>query len=103
VLKRGVELLELQRLVAFCRARGLRLVVGRYLPTVKNKLVSGHYAQLGFRDAGVEDGGTTWHLDLTTPLATLPHYIAVTITPPDEENDVALPRGAAGDLSRSVQ
>jgi FkbH-like protein len=83
VLKRGVEVLEMERLVAFCRERGLRRIVGRYLPTAKNKLVSGHYAELGFREiaeGGKETGegggeGTTWQFDLNEQRLTRTHSI----------------------------
>jgi len=79
VLKRGVEALELERMLAFCKSRGLRDIVGRYLPTAKNKLVQGHYAELGFKEIPGEPGGTTWQLDVTAPPSLMPtHRIATT-------------------------
>jgi FkbH-like protein len=77
VLKRGVELLEMERLLAFCRSRNLRLLVGRYIPTSKNKLVSGHYAGLGFAEVSGEAGSTTWHFALDKQRMMLRHYISV--------------------------
>jgi predicted enzyme involved in methoxymalonyl-ACP biosynthesis len=47
------------------RQRGIRRLIGTYLPTEKNKLVEDHYAKLGFTK--VEDlpsGGTAWSLDV---------------------------------------
>jgi FkbH-like protein len=77
VLKRGVENLELQRIVEFCRRRGLSRVFGRYRPTEKNKLVQDHYAGLGFREVAGEPGGTTWCLDLSQGHAGRTHWITV--------------------------
>lgn len=76
VLKRGVEVLDLEQLLAFCRRHGLRRLRGRYLPTPKNKLVEGHYEALGF--ARVDDGGegTTWIYDVDAPSG-LSHSIRI--------------------------
>ena len=76
VLKRGVEFLEMERALAFCRRRGLRTVVGRYLPTAKNKLVSGHYAELGFVEVPGAPPGTTWRFDLATKQFARSHFIS---------------------------
>jgi FkbH-like protein len=81
VLKRGVEVLEMERLVAFCRNRGLRFIVGRYIATAKNKLVSSHYADLGFQEIQPDAEGTRWRYDLYEQRATRHHYIA---TQPDK-------------------
>jgi FkbH-like protein len=63
VLGRKVELAVLQELVAQAGARGIRRLVGRYLPTEKNKLVEDHYAKLGFAQVEAKpDGGTVWEL-----------------------------------------
>jgi FkbH-like protein len=75
VLKRGVEFLEMERALDFCRRRGLRTVVGRYLPTAKNKLVSGHYAELGFLEVPGAAEGTTWRFDLETMQFARSHFI----------------------------
>ena len=77
VLKRGVERLELARIVEFCLRRGLGRVVGRYRPTEKNKLVEHHYAELGFREVPGEPGGTTWCLDLREGHQTAKHWITI--------------------------
>jgi predicted enzyme involved in methoxymalonyl-ACP biosynthesis len=77
VLKRGVEHLELARIVEFCRQRGLGRIVGRYRPTEKNKLVEHHYAALGFREVPGEPGGTTWCLDLPEGQQTGKHWITI--------------------------
>ena len=65
VLGRKVEYLVLQELVQRARLRGARRLIGLFLPTERNGLVSDHYAQLGF--AHVEtahDGSERWSLEL---------------------------------------
>jgi len=74
VLGRKVETAVLQELVEQARQRGIRRLIGNYLPTEKNKLVEDHYAKLGFtlleRQA---DGSTRWALDVEgVPMASLP-------------------------------
>ena len=66
VLGRGVEAAALNLLVAQARTDGVRRLIGRYLPTAKNKMVADHYAKLGFTevDRG-DDGRSVWSLDLS--------------------------------------
>ncbi len=66
VLGRRVESAVLTHLVAAAQRDGAALLVGRYIPTAKNKLVVEHYAKLGFEQAGSKaDGTTIWTLDLS--------------------------------------
>ncbi len=58
VLKRGVEQLALEHMVASARKSGAASLIGEYVPTAKNGLVKAHYAVLGFRDIG----GGRWEL-----------------------------------------
>jgi FkbH-like protein len=76
VLKRGVETFDMERLLAFCRDRGVTRIMGRYIPTPKNKLVESHYDALGFSRVETDAEGTTWRYDVGTPLATS-HFISV--------------------------
>jgi len=63
VLGRMVEDAVLQELVRSAMARGIRRLVGTYVPTARNKLVEEHYAKLGFDHAGREpDGSARWEL-----------------------------------------
>ena len=64
VLKRGVEILEMERVVAFCKRHGLARVIGHYVPTAKNKLVQNHYADLGFLAMPDDGEGTWWSFDV---------------------------------------
>jgi FkbH-like protein len=67
VLGRKVETAVLQEIVRHARRRGIRRLIGRYLPTERNALVAEHYAKLGFdcleRDA---EGRTTWGIEVAT-------------------------------------
>jgi FkbH-like protein len=74
VLGRKVEQAVLQELVDQARQRGIRRLIGTYLPTEKNKLVEDHYAKLGFTKVDdLPNGGTVWSLDVdAAPTATLP-------------------------------
>jgi FkbH-like protein len=60
VLKRGVELLELESLLEFCRRHELEAIEGRYVPTAKNAMVERHYAELGFEQVAADLPGTRW-------------------------------------------
>jgi FkbH-like protein len=78
VLKRGVERLLLNELVTIARTRGLRRIIGHYLPTPKNDLVKDHYRSLGFtlltEDA---DGRTSWEHRIDDAWTPQVHFIAV--------------------------
>jgi FkbH-like protein len=78
VLGRKVEQAVLTELVEQARARGVRKLVGVYLPTEKNKLVEKHYENLGFGLLEhIESGGARWQLDVeaSAPQALLPMRI----------------------------
>jgi FkbH-like protein len=48
VLNREMELAMFDALVEHCRARGVRRIVGVYIPSKKNGMVAEHYGSLGF-------------------------------------------------------
>jgi FkbH-like protein len=52
VLGRGMEQFVLKTIMAKARERGIKQVIGEYLPTSKNKMVEEHYAKLGFTALG---------------------------------------------------
>lgn len=65
VLGRRVEEACLAHLVAAARRDGATCLVGRYIPSPKNRMVAGHYEKLGFSLAETAaDGMTVWRLDL---------------------------------------
>ena len=48
VLKRGMERFILNKMVEVALQKGYKRIIGEYLPTEKNKMVSHHYEELGF-------------------------------------------------------
>ncbi len=65
VLGRRMEEAVLDQVAGAARRAGATALIGRYIPSVKNKMVADHYAKLGFAATGGEAGGeTTWRLDL---------------------------------------
>lgn len=64
VLNRGVERAVLNLLVGLARQRGCLRLVGEYLATAKNAMVSGHYAGLGFSADPQAGEASRWVLEL---------------------------------------
>jgi len=63
VLGRGVETFAMNRVVEIARARGHEWITGAYVPTAKNGMMAGFFAQFGFAPDGArDDGGTAWRL-----------------------------------------
>lgn len=63
VLKRGMENFTLNIIVDYAKTRGYKKMIGEYLPTQKNGMVSEHYSNLGFtRMAG--SSTAQWELDV---------------------------------------
>ena len=62
VLNRHVEHATLNHMVACAQAKGIRRIIGMYLPSGRNELVADHYKNMGFLPA--DDGiVNTWFLD----------------------------------------
>jgi FkbH-like protein len=59
VLKRGMEEFIVNQMVQQARARGMKRLVGEYIPTPKNSMVKNLYADMGF---SANDG--KWELDV---------------------------------------
>jgi FkbH-like protein len=64
VLGRGAEQATLNILAGLAAARGARHLIGRYIPTAKNKMVEDHYGKLGSQPDEAAGDGTAWKLDL---------------------------------------
>lgn len=63
VLKRGMENFTLNTIVAWAKENGYKKIIGEYLPTQKNGMVSEHYTSLGFtKMEGTETA--KWELDV---------------------------------------
>jgi FkbH-like protein len=65
VLNREMEFAMFDALVEQCHARGVRKIVGVYIPSKKNAMVAGHYASLGFaRGEKTSEGHELWNFDV---------------------------------------
>jgi FkbH-like protein len=61
VLKREMEFAMFDALVEQCHVRGIRKIVGVYIPSKKNSIVAGHYASFGFSPmGGASEGRQLW-------------------------------------------
>jgi len=78
VLKREMELAMFDALVEECQARGIRRIVGVYIPSKKNGMVAEHYASLGFRPA--DDTGGRFHYEVPEDHAPRTRHISRTTT-----------------------
>ena len=64
VLMRGVEEHMMNAAVAHARAKGLKTVKGRFVPTAKNAMVRDFFGRFGFvKTAERPDGSVDWSLD----------------------------------------
>ena len=76
VLNREMEFAMFDALVDQCQARGIRRIVGVYIPSKKNSMVAGHYAGLGFtRAGGTAEGRELWHYDVPQPYSSRTRFI----------------------------
>jgi FkbH-like protein len=65
VLGRRVEEAVLAHACAAAKAEGAKRLIGRYLPSAKNRMVADHYGKLGFTLIDkTADGGSVWILEL---------------------------------------
>ena len=75
VLQRGVEQFTRNELVELCRAEKCDRLLGSFIPTAKNGMVSDLYSRLGFSQADSDGDTTLWELSVGNGLAPLPHCI----------------------------
>lgn len=64
VLNRGLERQVLNELVQCAAQRGIKRLVGEFLPTEKNVMVSEHYPRLGFTPLPAEGRAQRWVLEV---------------------------------------
>jgi FkbH-like protein len=82
VLKREMELAIFDVLVEQCQLRGIRKIVGVYIPSKKNSMVAGHYASLGFSAmSATSDGGKSWSYDVPSTYSPKTRHIRRTLEP----------------------
>jgi len=76
VLKREMEFAMFDALVEQCQARGIRKIVGIYIPSKKNSMVAAHYASLGFTAiAGASEGRELWCYNVPASYSPRTRYI----------------------------
>ncbi len=76
VLSRSMEEFICNRMVEDCKALNKKYLIGKYLPTPKNKLVKNLYPRLGFREISAPDSGeTVWRLDVRNDQTGLPTFV----------------------------
>lgn len=63
VLKRGMENFTLNTIVAWAKENGYKKIIGEYIPTQKNGMVSEHYTTLGFNKLWGKESAQ-WQLDV---------------------------------------
>ncbi len=64
VLGRRVEEAMLAHIAQAAQAKGIRYLLGRYIPTARNSMVKEHYAKLGFSEVDTSGAGTLSVLNL---------------------------------------
>jgi FkbH-like protein len=77
VLSRTMEEFIVNTLVGLAREAGAARLVGRYIPTRKNKMVEDLYPRLGFSLLSGIGDTTEWGLDITSDLPDRPCYVTV--------------------------
>lgn len=78
VLKRDMEYAMMDELIKECRKQNIHTIIGHYIPTEKNKMVSNFFALQGYEQAkGQRDGSTKWILDLRNGYKNKNHVITV--------------------------
>lgn len=79
VLKRELEDVMMNKMIALLKERHIRIVYGHYIPTSKNKMVESAYLDRGFvaTSKGPTDGGGTWFKCEVASYSELPHQIRV--------------------------
>jgi FkbH-like protein len=93
VLKREMEFAMFDALIEQCQARGIRKIVGIYIPSKKNGIVAGHYAGLGFRSVGgTSEGRELWGYDVPATYTPRTRYLrriaeALLATSPSADNE----------------
>jgi FkbH-like protein len=76
ILNREMELAMFDALIEHCRARGIRKIVGVYIPSKKNSMVADHYLRLGFTAGeGSSETKLLWHYDAPQSFAPKTRYI----------------------------
>jgi len=83
VLKREMELAMFDALIEQCQVRGIRKIVGIYIPSKKNGMVASHYADLGFtRVSESSPSREAWQFEMPRDYVTRTRHIRRTAANP---------------------
>jgi len=83
IISRTVETALLAHLVEQCRARGIRLLRGWFLPTAKNAPAADFYRTHGFTPGDGNGSGVLWTLDVTSASIQCPPWIQLRTAVPE--------------------
>ncbi|MBD5101276.1 MAG: HAD-IIIC family phosphatase [Subdoligranulum sp.] len=81
VFKRNLEQTLFDQIVAACKARGVKTIVGRFLPTAKNLPAKDFYASIGFARVSESETETVYRFELPAQYEPLNHVMEVTDLP----------------------
>jgi FkbH-like protein len=77
VLARGVEELVHNEIVSIARSLKVNKIIGLYIPTKKNELVSGLFERMGYEKGNATETGTYWELINLNKVEPKKHYIKI--------------------------
>lgn len=81
VFKRNLEQTLFDQIVAACRARGVKTIIGRFLPTAKNLPAKDFYASVGFARVSESETETVYRFDIPEQYEPLNHVMEAVLLP----------------------
>jgi FkbH-like protein len=91
VLKREMESAMFDALVEQCQLRGVRKIIGVYIPSKKNAMVAEHYASLGFSPmTATSEAGEFWSYDVPDAYSPRTRYIRRLQQEPSTVDDLSV-------------
>ena len=81
VLARGVEELVHNEIVSIARSLKVKKVLGLYIPTKKNELVSGLFERMGYKKENAIETGDYWELIISNKVEPKKHHIKIIANP----------------------
>jgi FkbH-like protein len=81
VLARGVEELVHNEIVSIARSLKVKNILGLYIPTKKNKLVSGLFERMGYEKRDIAEKEDCWELNMSNKVRPKKHHIKIIETP----------------------
>ena len=63
--KRTLEYTVFYEFAELAKSKNIKTIIGKYIPTAKNKIVSGLYKELGFKMVDEDNESLTFELNLS--------------------------------------